>query len=265
MSSRPDPPGLARAGGSTPRVLVTVEVASRATDPDTARQKQERYFEALRGAGADPVPIDEASDPSEREEAFSGMDGLLLSGGLDLDPQLYGAERAPETRVDPGRDALELAAWQVARQRGIPVLGICRGFQAVNVFSGGRLVQHLEGHRHGERPREPVIHPLRLRPGSRLARILRPSDPVSAVLRVNSFHHQGVRPEDVAPDLVVAGTSPGSLGDLVEAVESARADEFVVGVQCHPERTESTPPEFQRLWSVFVDACRGSALGTRVG
>jgi putative glutamine amidotransferase len=257
--------GRSAAVGAVPTILVTLEDPRTSADPAVASRKRERYFEALRQAGAMPLPIDAASDEETRRAAFESMDGLLLAGGLDLDPALYAAEPAPETEVDAPRDALELAAWQAARERGIPVLGICRGFQAVNVFSGGRLVQHLEHHQHSGGAAEPVTHPMRLQPGSRLARILRPSDPVSAVLRVNSYHHQGVRPRDVAPSLLIAGTSSGPDGELVEAVESADPDRFVVGVQCHPERTESTPPEFERLWSVFVDACRGSALGTRVG
>jgi putative glutamine amidotransferase len=222
------------------------------------------YVRAVQGAGGAAVllPVDERAV----ERVIALIDGLLLIGGADVDPRTYGTEPGPATETTYAeRDRFEIAMVNLALERNLPVLGICRGFQAVNVFSGGRLVQHLERHQDPERPREPVIHPLRLHPGSRLARILRPTDPVSAVLRVNSFHHQGVRPEDVAPGLVVAGTSPGPKGELVEALESASSEGFVVGVQCHPERTESSPPEFERLWSVFVDACRGSALGTRVG
>ncbi len=109
------------------------------------------------------------------------------------------------------------------------------------------------------------MHPLRLAAGSRLARILRPTDPVSGVLTVNSSHHQGVRRANMAPGYFVAGTSPHPEGELVEALESADPNHVVIGVQCHPERTESTPREFARLWTVFVDACRGGvgAPGSR--
>jgi gamma-glutamyl-gamma-aminobutyrate hydrolase PuuD len=109
------------------------------------------------------------------------------------------------------------------------------------------------------------MHPLRLAPASRLARILRPAGATGAVLRVNSSHHQAVRRENLASGYLVAGTSPAAGGELVEAFESADPKEFVLALQSHPERQDSTPPEFERLWSVFVDACRGSATGSRVG
>ena len=193
------------------------------------------------------------------------MDGLLLSGGGDLDPALYDEAPGPVEDVDPARDALELEAWRAARARNVPVLGICRGFQAINVFAGGKLLQHVDGHRGRPYPDGPPhMHPLRLQPGSRLARILHPTGP-AGVLRVNSYHHQGLRREDVAPGFVASGLSRHPGGELVEAIESASPMDFVLGVQCHPERTEWTPPEFVRLWTVFVDASRGSARGDRVG
>ncbi|HET7677658.1 MAG TPA: gamma-glutamyl-gamma-aminobutyrate hydrolase family protein, partial [Candidatus Limnocylindrales bacterium] len=212
------------------------------------------------------LPLDEETPPAERAAALAEMEGLLLSGGADLDPARYGQAPAGAREVESGRDELEWQVWQVARRRGVPVLGICRGFQAVNVFMGGRLVQHVEGHAGAAYGAGvPLRHPLRLAAGSRMARILRPTDPVGAVLSVNSYHHQAVRRETLAPGLVACGMSPHREGDLVEAVESAEPDSFVLAVQCHPERTESTPPEFERLFRVFVDAARGSIVGRRVG
>jgi putative glutamine amidotransferase len=95
-------------------------------------------------------------------------------------------------------------------------------------------------------------------PGTRLARILFPTNARGGVLEVNSSHHQAVRPADLAPGLVPSATASSPAGEIVEALET-RAGRFVMGVQCHPERTESTPPAFERLFSVFVDACRGAA------
>ncbi len=92
-------------------------------------------------------------------------------------------------------------------------------------------------------------------PGSRLARILSPARVVGAT-EVNTYHHQGVRAADLAPGLVASAWASSPAGDLVEGFEAADG-RFVLGVQCHPERQESTPAEFERLWSVFVDACRG--------
>jgi putative glutamine amidotransferase len=253
-------------GRATPRIVVTVGIPERSNDPARARERIERYLDRLRSEGALPAPLDERATTDERAAAFSSMDGLVLSGGGDLDPALYGEAIAGSRDIERGRDELEREAWSRARERRLPVLGICRGFQAINVFSGGSLVQHLEDH--APAPGSGTTyrtHPLRLVAGSRLARILRPTGSSSAVLQVNSSHHQAVRRENLAPDYVVSGTSPAAGGELVEAFESADPADFVLALQSHPERTESTPPEFARLWRVFVDACRGSATGKRVG
>jgi putative glutamine amidotransferase len=91
-----------------------------------------------------------------------------------------------------------------------------------------------------------------------VARILVPRNVRGAVITVNSYHHQAVRAADLAPGLAAAGWSSSPAGDLVEALEGT-GERFVVGIQCHPERRETTPPEFDRLWRFFVDACRGPA------
>ena len=253
-------------GGPRPRILVTVQSPHRAQRPALATARTERYLEALLEAGAEPTTIDEDADVTERRAAFESMDGLLLSGGVDIHPSRYGQPVDGSREIEPGRDELEWQAWQAARARRLPVLGICRGLQAINVFSGGSLVQHVEGHAKAQYPDQPVHrHPLRLAGSSRLARILRPRDPVGGVLTVNSYHHQAVRAADLAPGLAIAGSSPHPGGELVEALESADPAELVIGLQCHPERTETTPPEFSRLWAFFVDASRGSADGHRVG
>jgi gamma-glutamyl-gamma-aminobutyrate hydrolase PuuD len=120
-------------------------------------------------------------------------------------------------------------------------------------------VQHVDGHAGpGWGRGEALTHPMRLRSGSRLARILNPTNPGGGVVTVNSHHHQAVRVADLAPGYVAAGLSPSPAGDLVEAFETVSGP-FRVGVQCHPERTESTPRAFERLFAFFVDACRGPA------
>jgi gamma-glutamyl-gamma-aminobutyrate hydrolase PuuD len=103
-------------------------------------------------------------------------------------------------------------------------------------------------------------HPLRVAPGTRLARILFPTNVRGGVLEVNSYHHQAVRPADLAPGLVANAWASSPAGDLVEGLEAADG-RFVMAVQSHPERTESTPSAFERLFAVFVDAARGPARG----
>ena len=192
--------------------------------------------------------------------ALAGMAGLLLSGGTDLDPSLYGALPDGSIGIRRERDRLDLAAWTAAASRHLPVLGICRGLQAINVFHGGRLAQHVDGHQgasYGEGL--PVTHPLRLVPGTRVHGIVAGDGQAAALvppLIVNSFHHQAVRPVDLAPGLRAAGFS--AIGDGRELVEALEAIDgrWLVAVQFHPERTDSTPPEFERLFVAFVEEAR---------
>ena len=241
-----------------PVVVITVADRSRSADPDALAATQQRYADAVARHGAVPVLLDARAVAADRRAALDAMAGLLLSGGADIDPARYGAPPDGARNVDAARDALEAEAWDAAARRSLPVLGICRGFQAINVLSGGRLLQDVAGHDTAS-PAGPVpTHPLRVVPGTRLARILFPTNVRGGVLEVNSLHHQAVRPADLAPGLLAAGTASSPAGEIVEALET-REGRFVVGVQCHPERTETTPPAFDRLFRVFLDACRGAA------
>ena len=248
-----------RHPAGSPRIVITVAVAARQPEPELAARRNALYAAAIARHGGEPVVVDAATDEAARADALAAMDGLLISGGADLHPERYGRPDRGSQTVELDRDALEHEAWTAAQERGLPVLGICRGFQAINVFSGGTLLQHVDGHqgpRWGKGPA--LIHPLRVAPGSRLARILFPTNAGGGVVRVNSYHHQAVRGEDLAPGLVASGWSSSPAGDLVEALEAADG-RFVFALQCHPEREESTPPAFERLFGVFVDAARGPA------
>ena len=241
-----------------PRVLITVGDRARQSDPSGADRRHALYAEAVARQGAEPVLVTASLPADDRRAALATMDGLLLAGGVDIDPARYGAGNQGSRDVDRDRDALEAEAWAAADARGLPVLGICRGFQAINVFSGGRLVQDVRGHAGPAWGSGPALtHPLRVSPGTRLARILFPTNVRGGVVEVNSYHHQGIRRADLAPTLVASGTASAQGGELVEALETV-SGRFLVGVQCHPERRESTPPAFERLFRVFVDACRGA-------
>lgn len=242
-----------------PRIVVTVAVAARQSEPEIAARKDALYAASVTRHGGEPIVLDATSDAATRAAAFAAMDGLLLTGGADLHPERYGQPSRGSMTMEPDRDALEHEAWTVAQARGVPVLGLCRGFQAINAFSGGTLLQHVDGHqgpRWGAGPAK--VHPLRVAPGTRLARILFPTNAGGGVLRVNTYHHQAVRPSDLAPGLVANAWASSPAGDLIEGLEASDG-RFIFGVQCHPERTESTPPAFERLFSVFVDAARGPA------
>ena len=241
-----------------PRIVVTVVVAARQPEPAIAARKNALFVDSVVRHGAAAIAIDASTPASERAGAFATMDGLLLTGGADLDPSLYGEADQGSEGVEHDRDELEQAAWRVAVSRGLPVLGICRGLQAMNVFAGGRLLQHVDGHTGPGWGHGPALtHPMRLVAGSQLARIMTPAG-LPAGLMVNSYHHQAVRPEDLAPGLVASAFADSPAGEIVEGLEAA-AGPFRMAVQCHPERTESTPRVFEQLFAAFVAACRRPA------
>jgi len=237
-----------------PRIVVTLSNPEAAAEPNVAALKNQRYVDALERAGAVALPIDERMPADERAAALGAMDGLLISGGADLAPALYGEPVAGSRSPDPGRDAVDAEAFRAATAARVPILGVCRGLQAINVFAGGRLVQHLDGHESAPYPGRSVTrHGLDLVAGTRLATILGEASD----LQVNSYHHQAVAPVGLAPGLRASATAahPGA-GELVEGLESTDPDRWLVAVQCHPERTESSPPVLERLWAAFVAACR---------
>jgi putative glutamine amidotransferase len=180
------------------------------------------YLRAIEAAGGMPVVLPPLGDASA---LLDRLDGICLSGGPDLDPDAYGAvQRHSELGpTEPDLDAFELALARAADERGLPILGICRGAQALNVARGGTLHQHLPGHRQTE-PATATTHSVRVETGSRLATLVgtRP-------LRVNSFHHQAV--ERLGGGLrAVAWAGDGT----IEAVEAPGAP-FLLGVQWHAE------------------------------
>jgi putative glutamine amidotransferase len=238
----------------SPLIAVTLAAPEDAQDPDLARRRNDRYATAVERHGARVIRLTSRTNAAARDGALGTMDGLLMSGGADLHPGRYGQAVEGAADIDEARDELEATAWAAARARDVPVLGICRGLQAINVFAGGSLLQHVEGHAGPAWGSGPAAtHPLRLVPGTRLAALLGPDE----TLEVNAYHHQGILESDVAPGLLPAAWADSPAGPLVEGLESADG-RFVVGVQCHPERTESTPATFERLFAAFVDAARAT-------
>ncbi len=250
----------------SPRIVVTVQSPEHARNEEVAWRKNDRYFEGVLRHGGQVLVLDEDSSPADRTAAFAEMDGLLLSGGADLDPHLYGQEPNGSRDIEPGRDALEQEAFAAAEARRAPVFGICRGMQAINVFRGGALVQDMDGHTSPAYPApEASSHPLTLDPGSRLADILGDESGPFIQATVNTYHHQGVRADGLGVRLVATGVSPHAHGDLVEALEDPDPDRWLIAVQSHPERTEFTSPEFTRLWRSFIAAAREFAARTSSG
>jgi putative glutamine amidotransferase len=246
---------------STPHIVITVQAPFRSSDPVNARRKNARYVEAVTRDGVIVTTVDETADEATCATAFASMSGLLLSGGADVHPARYGQALDGSLDIEPERDALEDEAFATAVRRGVPILGICRGLQAINIFSGGGLLQDVPGHAGASYGHGPAAtHPLRVTAGTRLAGWL--GDP--AELEVNSYHHQGIRTNDLAPGLVASAWADSDAGPLVEGLESGDEGRFLAGIQCHPERTESTPTAFGRLFAAFVDAAAAHAAGAAV-
>jgi putative glutamine amidotransferase len=243
-----------------PLIVVTVADTRRASEPEVAQRKNELYAEAVRRAGGRARLVDARAAAESRREAFGAMDGLLLSGGADIEPSRFGRELDGTRDVDPERDELEAEAWTAAAERGRPVLGICRGLQAINVFSGGTLIQHVEDHLTAPFGQGAAArHELRLVASTRIGALLAQAGLGSPAV-VNSYHHQAVGAGDLAPGLIAVGWSDSPLGPIVEALEGSD-DRWIAGVQCHPERSESTPRAFERLFSAFVEAAAGRSVG----
>jgi putative glutamine amidotransferase len=241
-----------------PRIVVTVADPVRQPDPKLAARKNALYAAAVERHGAQAVVLDAGSPEPARTEALATMDGLLLSGGADIEPARYGSVPDGAVGAEPERDALEGAAWAAAAAGDLPVLGLCRGLQAINVFSGGTLLQDVADHAGRPFPEDPpASHPIRLVPGSRLHALVGGV----AEIDVNSYHHQGVLADDLAAGLLASAWADSPAGALVEGLEAADR-RFVVGVQCHPERTGSTPEAFEQLFAAFVEAAAAAAATT---
>jgi putative glutamine amidotransferase len=260
------PPMTEPPGAPAPLIVVTVADPSTKPDPALAERKNRLHAAALSERGCRPVLISPATPAAERERALAGMAGLLLTGGADIDPGQYGEAAAGAVEIEPDRDALDRAAWDAAQARGVPVLGICRGHQAINVFSGGKLLQDVAEHAGAPYGHGPALmHFLEIAPDSRLGRAIASAAPngvpgadeedVALELEVNSFHHQAVGTATLAPGLVATAWSDSPAGRIVEGLEAADG-RWVVGVQCHPERLDSTPEEFAGLWDAFSETAR---------
>ena len=206
------------------------------------------YLRAIERGGGIPLLLSIGGDAEDTAQALSHCDGLLLPGGLDITPELYGEEpHAALGAVLPEQDAAWAMALREATRLGLPVLGICRGMQFLCVFSGGSLYQDLSAR---EEPslqhlqqlrRTHPIHSVVLTPGSVLAGILGTES-----VRVNSLHHQAVK-EPGEGLRVCARAKDG----IVEAVESA--DGLWLGVQWHPEELLDTVPRMNLLFEHFVE------------
>lgn len=238
-----------------PRILVSTSsvfrpVGLRRVDALTGQN----YTEAVAQLGGLPLMVSNLA-PELAPAYVDEADGLLLTGGVDVDPSFYGAEPHPLLGlIDLPRDHFELALFQSARDKGIPVLGVCRGHQLINVALGGTLHQHLPAlantvqHEQGDIGGTP-FHGVALEPGSALTRAFG-----AERVRTNSYHHQAV--DGLGRGLRVVGRSADGVVEALEASEGS----FVLGVQWHPEMSFQAHPEQIAPFSAFMAAVEKAQL-----
>jgi putative glutamine amidotransferase len=219
----------------------------------TRCSKLDDYIASVEQSGARARVLEVTESP---RKVLGEVDGVLLTGGGDVDPVFYGEDRHPATEdAEPGRDEFEIDLARRAVAEDIPLLAICRGAQVLNVSTGGTLVQDIPtaidsdlAHAVAE-PKNADCHAIRIEPGSQLSRVLGADVEASCSCRVNSRHHQSVgRP---GQGLVVAATAPDGVVEGIEAPDHR----FCVGVQWHPENFWQSG-EFRPLFDAFVAAAK---------
>ncbi len=213
------------------------------------------YIDSLRRAGAIPVIV--PPQPENAADVMENLDGIVLAGGGDCDPVLYGEEPHPSVEpMDPRRQENDLTLARMARERGIPTLGICLGVQVMNIAAGGKIIQDIDSQiatdiRHASESGNRARHEVTVEQGTRLASILG-----ARTYNVNSSHHQAIR--SAGEGLCVTAQAPDG---VIEGLEDPRHP-FYVGVQWHPE---DMPGEESAttIFRAFVEAARRHAEGRR--
>jgi len=219
----------------------------------TTCSRLDDYLKSIEQAGGIPRVLEVGQSP---RQLVGELHGVLLTGGGDIDPVLYGEDRHPTVEdAEPGRDEFEIDLARRAASSGMPLLAICRGAQVLNVAAGGTLVQDIPSAiaselRHTiDEPKDAVAHAVAVAEGSRLREALGATVDGSLACRVNSRHHQSVG--RLGAGLVATATAPDG---VIEGIEAPGA-RFCVGVQWHPENFWRTG-EFTPLFTAFVDAAR---------
>ena len=212
------------------------------------------YVESIRRAGGEPRVLDPLKDVPA--QVTGEVDGVLMTGGVDIDPARYGEERHESvTAVEPERDVFEFALLLAAREARLPLFGICRGLQVMNVALGGSLVQDIAAQMAGILPHTvpappfALAHEVWVSKSSRLWTLMQEKMVDADTFSVNSRHHQAIK--RLAPGFEVTATAPDG---VIEAIECPNAT-FCLGVQWHPENFWRTG-EFRPLFEGFIEACR---------
>ncbi|KKW36077.1 MAG: Glutamine amidotransferase class-I domain protein [Candidatus Giovannonibacteria bacterium GW2011_GWA2_53_7] len=215
------------------------------------------YIRALEEAGALLIITGRPHETADFDALIELADGLLLAGGVDVEPHLYGKKECPHCgEIDTERDLLELELLKRAERKGIPIFGICRGIQTMNVHTGGTLFRDLSDEhpsdivhdRHNNPSRGTIAHDVEITPGTRLSAITGLEK-----TGVNSLHHQGI--DRLGEGLRVSATAPDG---LIEGIERPELP-FWIGVQWHPEEL-TADAAWKKLFSAFVDAAKNAGV-----
>lgn len=204
---------------------------------------RDTYLNSVYNAGAIPILLQPRCDEEFVREICKNVDGFIFSGGDDIDPAYYGEGNTASKNICSTRDRFEKMLFEEAYKTGKPILGICRGIQAVNVFMGGSLHQHIDGHVQ-EEPREIRTHSVTLTKNGFLRNVLNEER-----IEVNSFHHQVIK-------LLADGLTVDAVSDdgYIEAFH-AKGHRFLLGVQWHPESYYGYCETSQQIFKAFVKAC----------
>jgi len=212
------------------------------------------YVHAVESAGGLPILIPMLNDIAKLEDLLPRLDGILFSGGIDIQPGLYGEQKHPATDMfDPQLDAFETALLNWALQEDIPILGVCRGMQLLNVVLGGTLYQDIAdqyttdlNHCQRDLPRTELTHRVIIEQGSQTEQVLGTQQ-----FSINSLHHQAIKMP--GKGVRISGRAEDGLAELLEVP----AHRFALGIQGHPEEIHSDVPACFNLFQGFVNACAG--------
>lgn len=240
--------------------LVTQSVAAIPGERSASWIFSRKYVEVVAAMGAIPWAIPVLDDASTLQEIFVRLDGVMLTGGADVDPASYGEVKQSYCKsTHPDRDAVELDLIRFARETRKPILGICRGLQILNVAFGGTLYQDIREQvpaalKHDKELtadssfRTALVHEVNIKPGTRLYQMLGTSH-----VAVNSLHHQAIK--DLGDGLNACAWSPDG---IIEGIESTQ-DDFILGIQWHPEELMEIHPGMRQLFLRFMEQAMSQA------
>ena len=236
-----------KKGGKKINPVIAITTYCGKEDNDDYGKVRCSYINAISGAGGRPVLIPQLQNEDKAESYIDLIDGLVLTGGSDVCPHYYGEEPEDIKDNNPSRDKWEIELFTQAYEKNIPVFGICRGMQLMNVALGGSLYQDINKHLgkellHWPQDQEYIRHFVDIERKSKLFKVL-----CSDRIKVNSYHHQAIK--KMAPPLKAVATAEAGIIEAVEAAEK----EFILGVQWHPEDLINKQPCFLKAFKILVE------------